>query len=137
MISLIGKRILKLLLVIAMVIQPVAFSYAMASMTHGSEAGSNMGMTHAHHQASASTGESHNNHHDMMHGDTALDTHQPEESSDTMNNCCNTAACCPAAVVSIEIELFIPSTLFPPSTAPSWKGIDLSADAKPPRRHFS
>ena len=118
----------KLLLVIIMMIQPTMFSYAMASMSFG--------MDHSQHQTSVSTEMSHGGLHSMG-GDVADAQHQNHGDSanpDMSNDCCNSAMCCPAAVVDVYATLDGKSSTFSASTNLSWEGVNLPTEIKPPRR---
>ncbi len=107
------------MLIITMGVQPVMFSYAMANMDH------------SHHQASVVAGQNHDGHH-VMHDDVSLAEPQDADTG-ALNDCCNSAACCPAAVADIDVMLHEPNTLSFVSSHTSWEGIDLPAEVKPPR----
>jgi hypothetical protein len=116
-----GKRGLKLLLIITMVVQPVAFSYVMA------------GMDHSYHQISGSLEQSHHGHH-AMNGDVSPVQQQDHDSgAGTLNDCCNNAMCCAAITVDAEVALLVPSSAYSLSPSSSWEGIDLPTEFRPPR----
>lgn len=120
MVNLKGKSISKLLLIITMVIQPVMFSYAMASMDHSHQAPSSL----AHEQ----TGD-----HAMNEG--MADTHDQNahEGDSALDNCCNTAACSPASVMSVITVPYVPKSQYIVSAASTLRSIDLPTEIKPPR----
>ncbi|MCF6280743.1 MAG: hypothetical protein L3J28_00805 [Candidatus Polarisedimenticolaceae bacterium] len=112
----VGKSMTKLLLIITLMFQPVMLSYAMASMVHS-------------HQQATSSMDHHTLH--KMGDQHASDA---DASDNILDDCCNSAACCPAAtIVATEIARSAPSTLFIHFYSPSWPVIDLSAEIKPPR----
>lgn len=115
MTSLIKNLLLKLLLAITLVFQPVVLSYAMASMDH------------AHQQVVASM-----DHHVM--GEMS-DHHASFDGSNNMlDDCCSSATCCPAAmVVANELARSIPRVQFTRDYISSWPVVDLPAEIRPPR----
>ncbi len=121
-----GKIVFKLVLMIIMVIQPVAVTHAMASMDY------------SHHRtASVSADMHHDEHHQMMNHEQ-MDGHiGHQESSDNnsdMNDCCNTSACCPAAIFEIMTLEHIQAPEYSAHLHTSWKGVILPSETKPPRR---
>lgn len=125
MVNFAGKNILGLLLVITMVIQPVAFSYAMTGMVSG--------MDHSQHQASASVEKNHNGHHVMDESRSTVQQQAHDDGAEMMTDCCNSAACCPAAVVDLAVVQHTSATLFSFFSRPSWVGVEPPAEIKPPR----
>jgi len=116
-----GKKTLKLLLIITMMVQPMAFSYAMASMDHTD------------HPVSTPTEQGHRQHH-AMHGNASVSQQQNHDNgAGTSNDCCNNAMCCAAIMVETEVISFIPNDAFSSFHSSSWEGINLSAESKPPR----
>jgi hypothetical protein len=121
------KKLIQLMLIVTMVVQPVALSYAMAGMDHSQ-----------HMSASVIVMEHHTDEH-AAHGMAAkqLDDATQGDGASAMNDCCNSAACCPAAVLEISVLSHQPTGLYSFSTHSSWEGIALSAEVKPPRPLFS
>lgn len=121
-----GKIALKLLLIIAMVIQPVAISHAMA------------GMNHSQHQTMSADMQSYDEHHGMRHAalDIQREAHETEDDS-LMNDCCNTSACCPAAAVGITSLEHTPAPVYLVLRHISWEGVILLSETKPPKRFFA
>ena len=114
------------MLIVTMVVQPVALAYAMA------------GMDHSQHMAVM---ENHAGEH-AAHGmggmaDKQLDGAAQDDGMSAMNDCCNSAACCPATVVDISVLSHQPTGLYSFSTHSSWEAIALPAEVKPPRPLFS
>lgn len=120
MLTLTGK-VIKLLMIITMVVQPVVVSYAMAAMNHSQ------------HQATAVVEQGHDGHHAMMHQGMSPMQHQDNDDMSAMNDCCNSAACCPAAVVEIVVMPYNSESDFSISPYTVRDGIDLPAEIKPPR----
>jgi len=119
MANLFGKNLFKTLLIIIMLIQPVAFSYAMTSMDHN------------HHAMTVV--DRHDGHHAMHESMVDADEQHAQEDGSVLDNCCYTAACSPAAMMSS----LMPSTSAHPhyvtSCDASMKSIDLPSEIKPPR----
>jgi len=117
------------MLIVTMVVQPVALSYAMAGMDHSQ-----------HMAASVIVMDNHTDEHTAhsMGGMAAkqLDATQGDGMS-AMNDCCNSAACCPAAVLEISVLPHQPTGLYSFTTHASWEAIALPAEIKPPRPLFS
>lgn len=112
-----GKTIVKILLMITLVIQPVLLSYAMASGGH-------------HHMGQAM--EAH--HHGMteMHDQADHAAHDEDQTS-FFDNCCTTPACAAAAFSEITaVALEYCSLTYRPNTL-SFIGVTLPSDRKPPR----
>ncbi len=121
MMARITGKLLKLLLIITMVFQPVMVSYAMTSMNHSQ------------HLATAAVEQGHDDHH-AMHQDTSVTLQQDDDGDvSVMSDCCNSAACCPAAVVEIDVMPYDNDTGFSISPYTVRDGIDLPAEVKPPR----
>ena len=124
------KTLLKLLLLVTMVVEPVLLSYTMAGVGHQH---SGFGMTSElkqEHGAEHSSSSHHSMH--MMH-DTAAH-HVNMEDSGEMENCCATPACAAAAMQSLSIldaEIHTPMYT---ALHVSWKAIVLPSDTKPPRQ---
>ena len=112
------KIIFKLLLIITMVIQPVAITHAMASMDHSQ------------HQTSFANKQSHEMHQDVP--DAQHDSHESSDNSD-MNNCYNSAACCPAALVGMSNLEQMPAPEYSAYLHTSWEGVILPSKIKPPQ----
>ncbi len=119
MVTLIGK-VIKLLLIITMVVQPVMASYAMASMSH------------LQHPPVAVVEQDHDGHH-SMHQEMSGTQQQDDDDMSAMNDCCNSTACCPAAVVEIVVMPYNNDSDFSISSYTVGDGIDLPAEIKPPR----
>ena len=117
-----AKIVFKLLLIVTMVIQPVAITHAMASMGHSQ------------YQASFVSEQSHDGHHEMHQDvpDVQHDSHESSDNSD-MNNCCNSAACCPAALVDITTLERMPAPEYSTHLHISWEGVILPSEIKPPQ----
>jgi len=120
-----GKTLLKLLLLITLVVEPVMFSYAMAGMGHHHGANNSMAAEYGlHFQSSMS--------HDMAMPDDS--SHQQHDKVKTaMNDCCSTPACCPAVVSGFVLPV---NDVFSETYLPlnvSWAGIVLPSEIKPPR----
>jgi len=110
----------KLLLIITMVIQPVTFSYAMASMDL------------SHDLSSLAPG--HDGDHAM--NENMVDTHDQnvhQEGGSGFDNCCYTAVCSPASMVNATTVPHVPNSQYIVSIAPALKSIDLPTEIKPPR----
>ena len=120
MLTLAGN-VIKLLLIITMVVQPVMASYAMAAMNHSQ------------HQAATVVEQGHEGHHAMHQGMTPMQQQQDDDDMSAMNDCCNSAACCPAAVVEIVVMPCNSDSDFSISPYTVRDGIDLPAEIKPPR----
>ena len=120
-----GKTLLKLLLLITLVVEPVTFSYAMAGIGHHHGANSSMTAEHGLHCQSSKS-------HDMSMPDDS--SHQQNHKvKKAMDDCCSTPACGPAAVSTFVLpisEVFI-ETYLPLNV--SWTGIVLPSETKPPR----
>jgi len=114
-----GKIIIKLLLVITMVIQPVSFSYAMASMSQGD---------HAQYSASNHAGDHIAN--DAM---AEVPDHNDHKAGSGTDNCCLTLACSPASVMDAFDILQVSSSGYIEATASLLISIDVPAEIKPPR----
>ena len=116
------------MLLITMVVQPVAISYAMTTMTHSHQAGSAISDDSpmmAHHDT-AMSGE-----HGFHHGDAA---ESPDDATGvSSDDCCHTAACCPAAVSVSEFVADLPQPLRCLSLHVFGEDVDLPTDTKPPR----
>ncbi len=114
MASSIKNLLLKLLLVITLMIQPVMLSYAMASMDHSQQ------------HVAASV-----DHHIMGE----MSDHQASlDDNSALDDCCSSAACCPAAlIVASELVRSIPSVQFTRDYISSWPAVDLPAEIRPPR----
>ena len=115
-----AKIVFKLLLIVTMVIQPVAITHAMASMDHSQ------------HQASFANKQSHDGHH-VMNQDIPDAQHDESTGNSDMNNCCNTAACCPAALVDITTLERTPVPEYSTHLHISWEGVILPSEIKPPQ----
>ena len=113
------KIVFKLLLIITMVIQSVAITHAMASMDHSQ------------HQASFVSEQGHDGHHEM-HQNVPDVQHDSSDNSD-MNNCCNSAACCPAALVGMSNLEQMPAPEYSAYLHTSWEGVILPSEIKPPQ----
>lgn len=124
MVNLTGKTLFKLLLITMMVIQPVVLSYAMA------------GMDHSAHQVSVPVVEGHSAQHLISEAASSMQNHD-DNSADTtiLNDCCNSAACCPATITDVDMIPLLHNPQFSVSFYLFWEGIDLSAEIKPPRIH--
>jgi hypothetical protein len=121
-----GKTVFKLLLIITMVIQPVAVSYAMASMNHASQSAAASGKA-GHEQC-------HMTNHELA--DTQHDSHGSTGNSD-MGDCCHAAGCCPVAVLAIDSTLEISTPSFSAQFSTTWGNVILPSEVKPPRRFLS
>lgn len=123
-----GTRLLKLLLIIAMVMQPVVVSYAMAGM--------GLGMDHTKHQASSTVEKSHHGDHVMDGAISSVPQQDQDDGTETMNDCCNSAACCPAAAVDLAVIPHASNAFFSTIPHSSWEGVEPPAEIKPPRPHL-
>ena len=117
-----GKMIIKLLLIITMVIQPVIFSYAMAGMGQGH---------HAQYAASNHAGDHMVS--EAMAKASDQDNHKAKSGTD---NCCLTLACSPASVMDAFDILQVSSSSYIEATASLLISIDLPTEIKPPRSLF-
>ena len=106
--------------IFTMVIQPVAITHAMASMDHSQ------------HQASFANKQSHDGHHEM-HQDVADVQLDESTSNSDLNDCCNTSACCPAALVVIGTLERMPVPEYSTYLHISWEGVILPSEIKPPQ----
>lgn len=125
MANLTGKLVFKILLIIAVIIQPIANTYAMVNMDH------------AQHLKSITVEQHHDGHHAMSQGvsDVQHDSHKHDDNS--MSDCCDTSACCPAAIVGFNTLAHIPVTFFSTHLYISLQGVTLSSEIKPPQRIFT
>jgi len=124
------KKLIQLMLIVTMVVQPVALSYAMAGMDHSQ-----------HMSASVIVMENHTDEH-AAHGMGGMAAKQLDDATQgdgksAMNDCCNSAACCPAAVLEISVLSHQPTELYSFTTHSPWEAIALPAEVKPPRPLFS
>ena len=108
----------------------MALSYAMAGMDHSQHMAASVIMVESHTAEHAAHG---------MGGMTAkqLDGAAQDDGKSAMNDCCNSAACCPATVVDISVLSHQPTGLYSFFTLTSWEAIALPAEVKPPRPLFS
>ena len=116
------------MLLITMVIQPAAISYAMTAMEHSHQGGSAISddsRMMAHHDM-AMSGE-----HDHHPGDTG--TGPDDATGVSSDDCCHTAACCPAAVSVSEFVADLPQPMRRLSIHVFGEDVDLPTDTKPPR----
>jgi len=119
------KKLIQLMLIVTMVVQPVALSYAMA------------GMDHSQHMAVMENHTGEHAAHDMSGmAVKQLDDATQDDGTSAMNDCCNSAACCPATVVDISALSDQPTRLYSFFTHTSWEAIALPAEVKPPRPLF-
>lgn len=120
-----GTRLVKLLLIIIMVIQPVSYAYAMAGVSQG----------HHSDMALSISDDTQVGHHAMNENgqDSQMqNAHEHESAADT---CCNTVACCQAFVVSeFTVRQDLPHSQYELSVDTHVRSIDLPAEIKPPRR---
>jgi hypothetical protein len=131
MANLTGKMVFKLLLIVTLAIQPIANTYAMASMSHSQP-------------ANATTSEQlHSGHHVMSQYDLKQDVsevhhdnHDHANNGD-INDCCDTSACCPAAIVDIYFLDQVPTPSYSAHFHNSLEGVILPSEIKPPQRIFS
>ena len=108
------------MLLITMVIQPAAISYAMTAMQH------------SHQPDSAIPDDSRMMaHHDHQPGDTGVG--QDDATGVGSDDCCHTAACCPAAVSVSEFVADLPPPMRRLSIHVFGEDVDLPTDTKPPR----
>lgn len=121
-----GKIVFKLLLIITMVIQPVAVAYAMASMNHAPLSVATSSKT-GHEQCHMTNHET---------ADTQHDSHGSSDKSD-MGDCCNGAACCPVAVLTINSTLELSAPSFSAQFYISWGNVILPSEVRPPRNFLS
>jgi len=128
-----GKTTLKLLLIIAMMVQPVLVSYAMADM---------LGSHHPVSAAVAPAGDtfafagdmlSHAQHSDQHQGGIVDNAPVVDDDTSASNDCCDSIHCCPAAVVDIDDSLHQKNPVAPVALRFSWEGVSLSAEFRPPR----
>jgi hypothetical protein len=110
------KNLLNILLIITLVVQPVMFTYAMASMSHG-------------HHVSMAMSHDMNTHHAMQ-----IDDASSSSSSVMLDDCCKTPACSPAVLTSSLDVQHIPAVHHDLSFNVSMMSVDLPSENKPPRR---
>jgi len=123
MVNSIWKTVLKLLLLVALVTEPAAFSYAMA------------GMDHDHHQCASQAADMHEGHHSMLMDMTPTGDHADTHKAFT-DDCCGDAACCHGMmVISFDFTIDRPGEYFSQSSVLPWEGVALSSEIEPPR-HF-
>ncbi len=117
------KISLKLVLIITMIIQPVVFSYAMASVHHNHQISSQMSQNHDGDHNSTHEGLSHSEHNQNI-----------DTESDLMGNCCASPAC--SGAMASSVSHLTSQTLFEysPTINISRKGIVPSTEIKPPKR---
>lgn len=114
-----AKTTLKLLLIITMVMQPMAFTYAMACTDH------------SHRPASISAGHSHDEHHAT--NDNVSDAQQQHhDGAGVLVDCSDSAVCYAAVVVDAEAIVYVPNTAISASYSSSWEGVDLPTEIRPP-----
>lgn len=116
---------LKLLLLITLVVEPVTFSYAMAGMGYHHGANNFMAAEYGQHCQSSMS-------HDMSTQDDS--SHQQHHKvKKALDDCCSTPACGPAAVSTFVLPI---SERFTETYLPfnvSRTGIVLPSETKPPR----
>jgi hypothetical protein len=120
-----GNTLLKLLLLITMVVEPVMFTYAMAGMGHHNGADNSMAAEFGLHCQSSIS-------HDMCMADDSSQQ-QHDNAKKVMDDCCSTPACGPAAVSNLILPI---SEAFSETYLPlniSRAGIVLPSEIKPPR----
>ncbi len=113
----ITAQVTRLLLLFTLVMQPLAMAYAMSEVDHGHHQDEAMAMSHDHEGAAMAMDDD---------GDSA-------SPSGFLDDCCNSAACAPAAVIG---ALVAPAAVVPQHFLPlvqHWAGIDLPTEAEPPR----
>ena len=110
---------LKLLLAITMVVQPVSFSYAMASMTL------------SHHAASPIS--SYSNQHSMSGHKTDAHEQNTHEGGNESGRCCQSTVCSPASVLSVAAVGCKSKSHRIMSVVIILTSIDLPTEIKPPR----
>jgi len=113
------KTILKLLLAIIMVVQPVSFSYAMASMTL------------SHHAITPVS--SHNEQHPMNDVMLVSDEQSTHKGGGESGKCCQSTVCSPASVASVATVGCKSKSQRIMSVVITLKSIDLPTEIKPPR----
>ncbi len=124
-----GKTVLKLLLIIALMVQPTMFSSAMAEMISGNV------------DECTTTDMQNRNSADMPfmtgHHEQAGKNHMDDGNSG-QNDCCSTPACSGAAVITgwMPVTRIKASRNFN-AHADDCKGVILSSEIKPPRSLFS
>ena len=111
---------LELLLIIAMMIQPVVFAHAMATTDHTD------------HHASFSAMHSHEGH-EATHGDVAVAQHDHGAATGALIDCCYSALCCAAIALDAEVIVHSPNAAFSKSPSSRWHGVDLPTEIRPPR----
>jgi len=118
MVTLTGK-VIKLLLISIMVAQQLMASYAMASMDHSQP------------KALSDITQSHDRH--SLHQEMSMTESQDAAA---INDCCNSAACCPATVSVTDVMVLASNTHFFISPYTFRNGVELPAEVKPPRPLF-
>jgi len=112
-----AKTSLTFLLLTTLVIQPVMFSYAMASMSH--------------HDGHMMMNTSHQMDHGAMHDHTmSSDT---DEQSSVLDNCCASPACAGAPLSSFDLSITRHITPYTLTSSHFWSGIIIPSEIKPPR----
>ncbi|TPW15621.1 MAG: hypothetical protein FD130_1169 [Halothiobacillaceae bacterium] len=120
-----GKVILQWLLVITLVIQPVVVSYAMASMSFT-------------HSTSLPAEQGHAMHHMMADSVTdTTNTQQQDQDNSNADNCCNTAACCPAALLYTDTFVYKTTSSTYLYVPLALDDVDPPVAFKPPRKHLT
>jgi hypothetical protein len=114
-----GKTIVKLLLLITLVIQPVSIAYVMASMGQSHHAQSPLSVHNGGHADNSNMTDTHDQYSPVASG-------EPE-------NCCLSAVCSPASVMSDCSVAHVKSSQYIATTVASLISIDLPAEIKPPR----
>lgn len=119
----IGTTVLKLLLLITMVVEPVLLSYAMAGVMHH-QGGAVMAMETGADQGAMS--------HDMKGCDSA--TQQGQHDGDGgHDNCCSTPACGAAVLLDFVLPATDIASHYFASCDSAWEGVILPSATKPPR----
>jgi hypothetical protein len=122
------RTTLALLLIVTMVVQPMAFSYAMAGVDHTSHhtlvSQDHSSVSHEH----SSVSQEHSSV-SQEHSSVAQDHHD----RDVLIDCCNSAVCCGAVALDAEMNLHVPNAACYVSPSSSWEGVDLPTEIRPPR----
>jgi len=117
----IWKTVLNLLLLVTLVTEPAAFSYAMA------------GMDHDHHQCASMAADEAEGHH-TMHKVMAPTMDHADNHKAFTDDCCGDAACCHGMmVISFDFTIDRSGEYFAQSSFLPWEGVALSSETKPPR----
>lgn len=116
------KVVFQFLLIMTMVVQPVALTYAMAGVDHSK-----------HHQSPVVAEHGHDDHHGMHHDLMSAHGHEYGDGS-VMSDCCDTSACCPAVLIDTVAAEPLPILIYPIHLHTAWQAVILPSEMKPPRR---